>query len=156
MSSWVRLWHEMPTDPKWRGIARRSGRTIPEVMAVFTFAMVNASANANERGRTHNLFADDLADALGMEIDHVEAILTAFQGKVMDRNGWLTGWEKRQPKREDSSAERAKAWRAERKRTHPNASERPDTDAETDTDLSGPSKKVSFRTTTVGDEGDFH
>lgn len=135
MSSWVRLWHDMPTDPKWRVIARRSGRSVSEVIAIFNFVMVNASANATERGRTHNLFADDIAAALDLEEPEVQAVLDAMQGKVMDGNR-LSGWETRQPKREDESASRAKAWReaqkAERDRTQENATERPDAETETD------------------------
>ena len=121
----------MPTDPKWRGIAKRSGQRIGDVIAIFSFMMVNASANATERGRTHNLFADDIASALDLETDAVESVLDAMLGKVWDKDGKLTGWEKRQPKREDSSAERARKWRAERNRTQPNATERPETETET-------------------------
>lgn len=135
MTDWVRLWHDMPTDPKWRVIARKSGRTVSEVIAVFNFVMVNASANATERGRTHNLFAEDIAAALDLDDADVEAILSAMEGKVIAA-GLLMGWEKRQPKREDNSALRAKEWReakkAERNRTQPNATERPETETETD------------------------
>ena len=129
MSGWVRLWHDMPTDPKWRTIARKSGQSVSEVIAVFNFMMVNASANANERGRTHNLFAEDIAAALDVEQGAIEAIFAAMEGKVL-ADGFLLGWEKRQPKREDNSASRAKQWRQERKRTQTNANERPDIDAE--------------------------
>lgn len=135
MSSWVRLWHDMPTDPKWRVIARRSGQRVGDVIAVFNFLMVSASANADERGRTHGFECEDVAAALDLECADVEAIITAMTGKVLDDNGWLTGWEKRQPKREDGAADRARAWRNERKRTQANASERPETDAETDADI---------------------
>lgn len=135
MTDWVRLWHDMPTDPKWRVIAKRSGAAISEVISTYAFVMINASANATERGRTHNLFADDIAAALDLEEDRVTAILASMQGKVMDGDR-LTGWEKRQPKREDNSASRAKKWRedqkAERARTQPNATERPETETETD------------------------
>ena len=138
MTDWVRLWHDMPTDPKWRVIARKSGRSISEVIAVFNFVMVNASANATERGRTHNLFADDIAAALDLEEADVAAILAAMEGKVIE-NCRLMGWEKRQPKREDNSALRAKEWReakkAERNRTQPNATERPETETETDSSV---------------------
>ena len=135
-NAWVRLWHDMPTDPKWRVIARRAGQRIGDVIAVFNFVMVNASANANERGRTQNLFADDIAAALDMEEADISAILDAMKGKVLCKDGYLLGWEKRQPKREDSSAERAKKWREERKRTQANATERPDTDTDTDKNIS--------------------
>jgi hypothetical protein len=40
----------------------------------------------------------------------VDAVLEAMQGRVLD-SGKLTGWEKRQTNREDSSTERVKKWR---------------------------------------------
>ena len=46
MTDWVRLWHDMPTDPKWRTIARKSGQPLPCVIALFNLIMVNASGNA--------------------------------------------------------------------------------------------------------------
>lgn len=137
MANWVRLWEDMPTDPKWRVIAKRAGRTIPEVMSIFMFMMTNAGANASERGANAsergvltNWSDEDVAAALDMEPEHVMAVREAMQGKTLDGDK-LSGWEKRQPKREDSSAERAKQWR-ERKRTQANAHERPDTDTDTD------------------------
>lgn len=133
MTDWVRLWHDMPTDPKWRTIARKSGQRVGDVIAVFNFMLVNASANANERGRTHNLFAEDIAAALDVEETAIQAIFDAMKGKVMAADGSLLGWQKRQPKREDSSAARAKAWREERKRTQTNANERPETETEINT-----------------------
>jgi len=122
----------MPTDPKWRVIARKSGQRVGDVIAVFNFLLVSASANTDERGRTQNIVCEDIAAALDLDDADVSAIIQAMRGKVMDESGWLTGWEKRQPKREDNSAERAKAWRNERKRTQANAPERPYTDTDTE------------------------
>ncbi|EEY1988416.1 phage replisome organizer, partial [Escherichia coli] len=34
-NAWLRLWHDMPNDPKWRTIARVSGQPIATVMAVY-------------------------------------------------------------------------------------------------------------------------
>jgi hypothetical protein len=143
MSQWVRLWEDMPTDPKWRVIAKRSGRSISEVMAVFNFMMTNAGANATERGKLKSWEDDDVAAALDIESENVVAIREAMQGKVLDGDS-LKGWERRQPKREDNAAERAKAWReakkeaaanaSERTETQPSAPKRPDTDTDTDTD----------------------
>ena len=110
INQWLRLWHDMPTDPKWRVIAKRCGRSIAEVMAVFNFILVNASCNDMKRGVTHNLFHDDIAAALDMETSDVSSIIQAMQGKVLDGDA-VTGWEKRQPKREDSSSERVKEFR---------------------------------------------
>ncbi len=147
MSHWVRLWSDMPTDPKWRVIARRAGRPLSEVIAVFVFMMTNAGANATERGELFNWQDDDVAAALDMDTDHVAAIREAMQGKTLDGDK-LTGWDNRQPKREDNSAERAKAWRDrkksvesvqandERDRTQANAEKRPDADADAELESS--------------------
>lgn len=138
MTSWVRLWHDMPTDPKFRTIARAAKQPLPTVVAVFTFLLTDASANENERGRT-TATDEDIASAFDLEESDVSAIKKAMQGRVLDGD-MLAGWSKRQPKKEDDSAARARAWRAqkqveaenERLRTKPNDQERPD--AETDTD----------------------
>ena len=73
----------MPTDPKWRTIARKSGQPLPCVIALFNLIMVNASANADERGTLRNWDSEDAAAALDMEPDDVSAIITAMQGKVL-------------------------------------------------------------------------
>jgi hypothetical protein len=127
MSNWVRLWNDMPTDPKWRVIAKRSGRTITDVIAVFNFMMICA-ANADERGELSGWNDEDVAIALDLEPDHVLQIRNSMEGKVI-QNYRLMGWEKRQPLREDNSAERAKQWR-ERKRTEENAPERPESESD--------------------------
>lgn len=146
MTSWVRLWHDMPTDPKFRTIARAAKQPLPVVVAVFTFMLADASANENERGRT-TATDEDIASAFDIDESDVLAIRQAMQGRVLDGD-MLAGWDKRQPKKEDNSAERAKAWRAqkqaeadaERSRTIANAQERPD--AETDTDKNQKDKKA--------------
>ena len=110
MTDWVRLWHDMPTDPKWRTIARKSGQRIGDVIAVFNFMMVNASSNASKRGSLNGFDIEDVATALDLKDEDVEAILSAMQGKVVDGE-FLSGWEKRQPKRDDDSAGRVAAFR---------------------------------------------
>lgn len=144
-NQWLRLWHDMPTDPKWRTISRVSGQRIGDVMAVYIHILVCAS-NASERGRTQSFNSEDVASALDLEAEQVEQIVAAMQGRVLD-DDMVRGWAKRQVAREDGGAERAKAWReakkAESKRTPnasertPNASERnrtPDKDKDKDTD----------------------
>lgn len=140
MTDWVRLWHDMPTDPKWRTIARKSGQRVGDVMAVFNFMMVNASDNAAERGTLSGFDVEDVATALDIDDDDVRAIMAAMQGKVLDGDR-LTGWERRQPKREDGTAAKRKAeWKerqrnaTERNGTHGNA---PETETETDITPSG-------------------
>jgi len=136
-NQWFRLWHEMPNDPKWRTIARVSKQRIGDVISVYLHVLVEASANATERGRTQSVCVESIATALDLDDDQVHAILDAMQGRVLDGD-CVVGWSKRQPEREDGSAERAKAWRErkkeerERTRTQPNAEERPDKDKDKD------------------------
>ena len=136
MTEWLRLWHDMPTDPKWRAIARKSGQPLPCVIALFNLLLVNASANAAERGTLSNWSDDDAAAALDMDEADVAAIIAAMEGKVISASR-LTGWERRQPKREDgTAAERKAAWKErknalERTGTHGNA---PETETETETE----------------------
>lgn len=133
---WLRLWHDMPNDPKWRTIARVSGQRIGDVVAVYVHLLVCAS-NAIERGRTQSFNCEDVATALDMGTEQVQQIVDAMQGRVLDGD-MVAGWEKRQVAREDGSAERAKAWREAKKATSertPNAGERnqtPDKDKDTD------------------------
>lgn len=142
-TQWLRLWHDMPNDPKWRTIARASKQSIPSVMAVYLHLLVNAS-NATERGRTQNVCSEDIASALDLECDQVDAIISAMQGRVLEGD-LIAGWSKRQVEREDGGAERSKAWRDAKKaekqaqsnaeQTQPNATERketPDTDTDTE------------------------
>ena len=144
-TQWLRLWHDMPTDPKWRTIARASKQRIGDVMAVYLHVLVCAS-NATERGRTQSFNCEDVASALDLETEQVAAIVDAMQGRVLDGDT-VRGWEKRQVAREDGSAERAKRWREgkkqatertpnanERTRTHSERKQTPDTDTDTDTD----------------------
>lgn len=137
-NQWLRLWHDMPNDPKWRTIARVSGQPISAVLAVYVHLLVIAS-NATERGRTQNVCSEDLASALDLDTEQIDSILAAMQGRVLDGD-MVSGWAKRQVEREDGSAERAKRWREAQKnakQTQPNATEReqtPDKDTDTDTD----------------------
>ena len=140
MSQWVRLWEDMPNDPKWRVVARRAGRPVSEVLAVFVHMMTNAGSSS-ERGKLESWSDEDVAIAIDAEVEHVSAIRDAMQTKTLDGDS-LKGWDKRQPKREDGSSERGKAWREanktrsnekpdgqtpiERTRTHANASEPPE------------------------------
>ena len=113
-NQWLRLWHDMPNDPKWRTIARISKQRIGDVMAVYMHMLAAASQHVT-RGHV-DVTAEDLASAIDVTEDVIQAILTAMQGRVLDGDR-LTGWEKRQPKREDAGdPETGAKSSAERKR----------------------------------------
>lgn len=112
MTDWVRLWHDMPTDPKWRVIARKAGQPLPCVIALFTLMLTTASA-ADDRGDISSLTNEDAAAALDMDEEDVASIRDAMQGRVIEGTR-LSGWERRQPKRErenDHSSKRVKEHR---------------------------------------------
>lgn len=135
----------MPNDPKWRTIARVSKQPISSVLAVYIHLLVIAS-NATERGRTQNACTEDLASALDLDVEQIEEIMSAMQGRVLDGD-ILSGWAKRQVEREDGSAERAKRWREaqkEAKQTQLNEAERnrtPDKDKDKDKEVNPLSDK---------------
>ncbi|EHK1002224.1 phage replisome organizer [Escherichia coli] len=122
-NAWLRLWHDMPNDPKWRTIARVSGQPIATVMAVYIHLLVSASLNVT-RGHI-DVTTEDLASALDVTEEVIDSILQTMQGRVLDGD-LITGWEKRQVLKEDngnisqtakSPAERKRAQRErERKR----------------------------------------
>lgn len=101
-NQWLRLWHDMPTDPKWRTIARASGQPISLVQAVYLHLLVDASRNVTRGHAT--VTQEDLASALDVTEGEVESVLAAMQGRVLQEMR-LLGWEARQPKREDSGDE---------------------------------------------------
>lgn len=108
---WLR-WHiGTCLDPKWKIIARRSGQPIHAVIAVWAM-MLECAAQASTRGTLDGWIDEDAAAAL--DLDHpgsVTAIRDAMQGKVLDGDRVMR-WDKRQPKREDSSAARTRDYRA--------------------------------------------
>lgn len=112
--SWFRHWHGLATDPKLAFVAKKCRRPMCEVVAVFVSMLENASANESERGTLSNWDHEVVGCSLDIEPMHVEAIYLAMQGKLILANK-LMGWSRRQPKREDDSAERVRAHR-EKKR----------------------------------------
>jgi transcription elongation GreA/GreB family factor len=105
----------MPNDPKWRVIARKSGQSIGNVIAVYTHMMVCAS-QAEDRGNLDGWDDEDIAAALDLEPVDIAAVRDAMQGKVLDGDH-LKGWSKRQPKRErdDTSTDRVRKHREAKK-----------------------------------------
>ena len=161
MASWLRLWHDMPNDPKWRTIARIAAQPIALVQATYLHLLVDASRNVT-RGHA-DVTIEDLASALDVTEEAISAIIDAMQGRVLD--GFVvSGWDKRQPSREDAvGVENGAKTAAERKREQ-RERERdklkysqcheesrnvtqchaPDTDTDTDTDKTPSAEKPAL------------
>lgn len=119
---WLRLWREMHTDPKWRVIAKESNQSIGNVIATYIFILQDAS-DSDTRGQTKYVDnCEEIAAGLDIDVIDVQNIIASMQRRVLDGNV-VTGWIKRQPKREDDSTERVRAWREAKKEpeTHGNA-----------------------------------
>lgn len=136
MTPWLRLWVDMPNDPKFRTVARVAKQPIALVLATYVHLLVSASSNATERGRTQPNALEDIASALEVSDEQIAQIWDAMQGRLRDAD-LLTGWSKRQPLREDGSALRAKEHREkqrrlsdEHKQTQPNAEKHPEVEVE--------------------------
>lgn len=113
-NQWLRLWHDMPNDPKWRVIAKASKQPLHLVMALYVALLVDASKNKS-RGVT-TCHDEDLAVTLDCDMSQIIEIKAAMQGRVLDGDH-ISGWETRQPKREDSGDDETGAKSAaERKR----------------------------------------
>lgn len=128
---WLRLWHDMPTDPKWRTIARVSKQPISLVIAVYVHLMVSASRNVT-RGHA-DVTTEDIASALDVTDEEISAVLEAMQGRVLNGEN-LSGWETRQPKREDVGDDKTGAKSAAERKREQRAREKTNTDVTTSHD----------------------
>lgn len=97
---WLRLWTDLPNDPKWRTISRVSKQPISSVISVYIHMLVSAANNSDNPGHLYGWVDEDIASALDLDESDVISIREAMQGRVLDGD-FLSGWEKRQPKRED-------------------------------------------------------
>lgn len=97
-NQWLRLWHDMPNDPKWRTISLVSGQPIALVQAVYIHLLVSASQSVT-RGHI-DVTDEDLASHFVVTEENIQAVISAMQGRVLEGK-YLTGWSQRQPKKED-------------------------------------------------------
>jgi len=107
---WFRWHHGSVTDPKFQLVARKSGASLPDVLAVWAYVLETAS-QAEERGTFGEIDAEAL-DCLfnfpGTETRTAD-ILKAMEARGLIAAGQVVAWSKRQPKREredNTAAER--------------------------------------------------
>jgi hypothetical protein len=129
--SWWRSWHGAPTDHKWAVISARSGVKVGIVSAI-AWALLDYASQQPDRGSMAGFDTEEYAVYSGFEEVEIVAVIQAMNDKGIIKDGRLTNWEKRQPKREDDSAERVRKFRAEKRNvTQGNAPER---ESESDTE----------------------
>lgn len=112
---WFRWHHGSVTDPKFRLVAKRAQASVAEVVAVWAFVLETASQNP-ERGAFGEVDAEALDLSLGLNDGTTARILSAMHDRALIADGRIPAWDKRQPKREDSTA--AERQRQKRQREH--------------------------------------
>ncbi len=111
---WFRWWHGSVTDPKFAWIARKSGHPVAIVIAVWAALLEHASqeSDTGRRGDVSRFDCEAIGVHLGVEEGVAESIVEAMNAKGLIAGGRIAQWEKRQPKREDSSRDRMREYRA--------------------------------------------
>lgn len=111
---WFRCHHGTPFDPKWQVIAKRAD--VPRIyVAGIWGALLDCASQAEDRGDVSAFDAETVAAAFDIEEDAVRAVVSALTDKGLICGGRLAAWDRRQPKREDSSAERTAEYRRRKK-----------------------------------------
>ena len=102
---WFRSWHGAPTDPKWLVIAKRAN-VRPIDVSGFAWALLDHASQAENRGFVADFDFETYSALMGVEETESRSIYAAMEAKEIIVSGRIAKWEKRQPRREDSSAER--------------------------------------------------
>ena len=109
---WFRWYHGAVSDPKWPLIARKAGVGVGVVVSVWAALLEHASQD-EERGSVAG-FDGETIDALYGYADGVSAaVVEALRHRGVIRDGCISAWRRRQPRRErdDDSAERVRRHR---------------------------------------------
>ena len=112
---WFRWYHGCVNDPKFRLIAKKAGATVAEAVAVWACVLERAS-ESDDRGHPGRLDFDSLdcalqlADGTALRL-HVQMT----ERGMLEPDGRIEAWDRRQPKREDNSTERVRAFRERQK-----------------------------------------
>jgi len=117
---WFRSWHGAPTDPKWLVVARKA-QVAPGVVSAVFWALMDYASQHTDRGSVEGFDTETYAAFSGWEESEIMAILTAMINKgIITPDNRLAAWDKRQPKKEDTTA----AERQQRKRERDRLAER--------------------------------
>lgn len=114
---WFRWHHGSVTDPKFQLIARKSGASLPDVLAVWAYLLESASAS-NDRGSFGEIDAEALDCLFGFPDTETRTadIIAAMRDRNLLQDDRVEAWDRRQPKREresdDTAAERKRLQRA--------------------------------------------
>jgi hypothetical protein len=114
---WYRWYHGTCSDPKFALVARRSGASLPDVLAVWAYLLERASAS-QDRGSYGEVDHEAVDCMFGFPSTETRTadVMAAMEDRKLIGEGRVTQWEKRQPKRERDDPDAAERKRAERER----------------------------------------
>ena len=113
---WLRWYHGAISDDKWPLIARKSGQTVAVVIAIWA-ALLECASQDDDRGSIDAFDPESVDALLQLEDGATQAVVDALSSGKRPRiaDAHIVNWSKRQPVREDGSAERAREWRERKK-----------------------------------------
>lgn len=114
MVEWFRSWHGAPSDKKLKVCARHASVTQCHAVSLW-WHMLDAASRNDPRGNIGNIDAEDWAIEIDEDIETTQRLIEAFISKnLIDPEGNVTAWNKRQPKKEDTTAASRKRKQRER------------------------------------------
>ena len=115
MIGWFRSYHGAPSHRKWGLIAKRAG--VPRSLVVaLAWDLLDRASQSTDRGSVAGYDVDSFAFDMDCEPADVTRILEAMRGADFLDDDRLSGWDRRQVKREDDgAAERQREKRAREK-----------------------------------------
>lgn len=124
---WFRWHHGSVTDPKFQLVAKKSGASVAEVLAVWACLLESAS-QAEMRGNPGDIDYEAMECALGLAEGVASTIHTEMKTRgLVGADGLIARWDKRQPKRERedaTNADRQRTFKAKQNQVTPdNASD---------------------------------
>lgn len=122
---WFRVYHGMPTDPKWLLVARRAGHgvTTGHVVAIWCVLLDHASAS-KPRGNVQSVDLEAIAASLGWSEEIVSAAYDALVSRRHIVDGCIRTWDERNPSKFDATnAQRQKRHRQKAKAAEKSAHE---------------------------------
>lgn len=113
---WFRWHHGSVNDPKFQLVAKKAGASVAEVVAVWACLLESASS-ALDRGNAGDPDFEALDCALALDDGKAQRIYERMRDRALiDGDGRISAWERRQPKKEDDTAAERK--RRQRTREH--------------------------------------
>lgn len=107
---WFRSHHGEPTETRWLLIARKAN-CAPGVVSALWWALLDHASQSRERGSVVSFDVESYAEWSGFGEEELTRILAAMREKGVIVDGKIAEWGEKQPKREDDSNERVRAFR---------------------------------------------